>query len=240
MRRTATILALATALLAPVPALAQEASPTPSEQPCDFSKRGSVTLGTPSPRSIVAGESVTYTATLIGPLENYADRTGNSYRWATPSTKAPAEVTSAPAPILDRVEEGETATRTVTLLPTTNTRLVYHFGYATPKRQCLNVDGADSDVINVAPRLTLTAVRNGVRDYTFSGVATTPGLILNLYRVNADGSKVLTSQTRALENRTWKINRFFLGSGRFGFVVLTGRTMANAPGASNVRDTVIH
>jgi hypothetical protein len=227
--------AVALALLAPAPAFAQE-SPAPS---CN-DERGGVTLGTPSPRSIVAGETVTYTATLTGPLENYADHTGNSYRWADPSTKAPAEVTSAPAPILDRLEEGETATRTVTLLPTTNTRLVYNFGYATPRRGCLNADGADSDVINVAPRLTLTAVRNGVRDYTFSGVATTPGLILNLYRVNSDGSKVLTSQARATEDRTWKIDRKFLGSGRFGFVVLTGRTMANAPGESNVRATVIH
>lgn len=128
MRRTATVFALSTALLAPVPAFAQEASPPPSEKPCDYSKRGFVTLGTPSPHSIVAGETVTYTAILTGPLENYADRSNNSYRWATPSTKAPAEITSAPAPILDRLEEGETATRTVTLLPTTNTRLRYDFG----------------------------------------------------------------------------------------------------------------
>jgi hypothetical protein len=239
VRRTATVLTLSTALLAPAPAFAQEASPSPATSPCN-AQRGFVTLGTPSPRSIVAGEAVTYTATLTGPLENYADHTNNSYRWATPSTKAPAEVTSADEPILDRLEEGETATRTVTLLPTTNTRLLYSFGYATPTRRCLNADGQDSDVIDVAPRLTLTAVRNGVRDYTFSGVATTPGLILNLYRVNADGTKVLTSQARADADRTWKINRKFLGSGRFGFVVLTGRTMANAPGVSNTRPTVIH
>jgi hypothetical protein len=93
----------------------------------------------------------------------------------------------------------------------------------------------------VTPLLTLTAVRNGLRDYTFSGRAVSrPGHVLNLYRVQRDGTEVLTSRTPSTTAGTWTVRRFFLGSGEFGFVVRTPADQANAAGASNVRPTVIH
>ena len=65
-------------------------------------------------------------------------------------------------------------------------------------------------------------------------------MIISLYRVTADGQQVLTSQTRASStNGTWTLNRTFLGTGRFGFVVRTGQDLMNAPGASAVRSLTV-
>lgn len=258
MLRTTTVLALSAALLAPAPVLAQEspspsptatgasqhdAGPSPSPTPSNCNTGGFVAVSRPSSQQVVAGETVTLTLTGKGEVDNaYARFSG--YRWETPSRQGQVQwVTPVPDAAVDNVSPlgaGETATETVTLRPTTNTRLRVLWGF---RAGCLHADAGlrpEQSVIDVAPRLTLTAVRNGVRDYTFSGVATTPGLIVNLYRVDADGSRVLTSQGRATDAGTWTIRRRFLGSGRFGFVVHTGRTMANAPGASSTRPTVIH
>ena len=130
---------------------------------------------------------------------------------------------------------GEVST---TVRPPANTRL-----YA---RQvgCTSNPALLSRVLNVRTTLTLTAKRNGPRDYTFSGdslPARAGGLVVSLYRTTADGSQVLTAQTRA--NATtgdWSIRRVFTGSGRFGFQVRTGQDLQNAPGASNVRSTLVY
>lgn len=241
MRRTAPVLALA-ALLAPAPALAQE-SPQPTATPSNCNSGGSVSVSRPSSQRIVAGEAVTFTISGTGAVDD-AYATFSGYRWETPTrrgevqfeTPTPNEVVRQVAPLA----RGESASATVVLRPTTSTRVSTRYGF---RAGCLYADGGSArpdEVIDVAPRLTLTAVRNGVRDYTFSGVATTPGLVVNLYRVDVDGSRVLTSQTRATGDRTWTVRRTFLGSGRFGFVAVTGRTMANAPGESGTRPTVVH
>lgn len=221
------------------------ASPTPSPSPTSCTSGGRVSLSGPSDASVVAGEVVTVTATFTGGL-----RSGHlvlkGYDWETPTTQGPLPLTRTTTSVQHAdyysgaVAEGETTTHTWSLSPTTSTRYLADFGYQTTCGLYADGRSAFNHVIDVAPRLTLTAVRNAPRDYTFSGVATTPGLVLNLYRVRADGARVLTSQTRAADDSTWTIHRRFLGSGRFGFIVLTGRTMANAPGASNLRDTVIH
>lgn len=195
---------------------------------------------TASRRTITAGERVTVALAIPGPY-NRVEAYIHGYQWVTPTRQGGYDVLSSSGNGSGPFAPGESATRTVTIAPTNNTKVMWAGAiYCGPTSFHGDVFSADPTIIDVAPRLTLTAVRNGVRDYTFSGVATTPGLILNLYRVNADGSRVLTSQARATEDRTWTIHRKFLGAGRFGFVVLTGRTMANAPGASNLRDTVIH
>lgn len=249
MRRPlVTALALVLALLAPAPAWAQQSdtptvsgSPSPSPTPSNCAGTGGI-LPVISPQQITAGEEVTLSITWTGPLTNTFAQVRPGHRWATPTTKAAPEWTDgtpAATPIRD-VPEGETERQTYTLRPTTNTRLDVAFGYRTG---CLFADGflyGPRSVIDVAPRLTLDAVRTGVRSYRFSGTATRPGQVLSLYRVTADGSQALTAQTRATDARTWSLRRTFLGSGRFGFVLRTGRDMANAPGASNVRPTVIH
>ena len=131
---------------------------------------------------------------------------------------------------------------TFTVLPPANTRLLA----AQREEDCTDpVFGIEpSAVLNVRTALTLTAVRNGVRDYTFAGdslPARPGGLIVSLYRVTESGSQVLTAQTRAsATSGDWAINRKFTGSGRFGFVVRTGQDLRNAPGASNTRSTLVY
>jgi hypothetical protein len=99
-------------------------------------------------------------------------------------------------------------------------------------------------VLGVRTTLSLAAVRNGTRNYTFSGdslPARPGGLIVSLYRVNPDGSQVLTAQARASSaTGEWSLTRRFTGSGTFGFVVRTGQDLLNAPGSSRVRQTLIY
>lgn len=86
----------------------------------------------------------------------------------------------------------------------------------------------------------LLARRNDVRDYSFSTFYAGPaGKVGNLYRVTSDGREVLTSRTRMVPEFV-TINRKFLGSGRFGFVLRTGNDINSAGASTNVRDTVIH
>jgi glucose/arabinose dehydrogenase len=123
----------------------------------------------------------------------------------------------------------------VSLRPPGNTRL-----YA-QQRGC---PAGPQSIINVRTALSLSAERDGVRAYTFSGdslPARPGGLIVSLYRIASDGRQVLTAQSRAdAQNGEWRIVRRFTGTGRFGFLVRTGQDLQNAPGASNVRSTVIH
>jgi hypothetical protein len=98
-------------------------------------------------------------------------------------------------------------------------------------------------VLGVRTTLSLAAFRNGTRNYTFSGdslPARPGGLIISLYRINSDGSEVLTAQARASATTgEWTLTRRFTGSGTFGFIVRTGQDLQNAPGASHVRPTMI-
>jgi hypothetical protein len=118
--------------------------------------------------------------------------------------------------------------------PGTNTRL-----YA---RQVGCAEGA-SVVVEVRPLLTLAAKRNGTRDYTFSGraiPARAGGFVVALYRVTPEGKEVLTAHARTTSTGTFTIRRTFSGSGRFGFLVRTGRDIQNAAGASAVRPTLVN
>ena len=121
------------------------------------------------------------------------------------------------------------------LKPPTNTRL-----YA-QQRGCAI---GQSKVLNVRTQISLNVVRNGARDYTFSGRALPArpgGLIVSLYRVTPSGQQILAAQARASATTgVYTINRKFTGSGRFGFVVRTGQDLQNAPGASNVRSLLVY
>jgi hypothetical protein len=130
---------------------------------------------------------------------------------------------------------GSNGTITWEIRPPRNTRL-----YA-QQRGC---QAGNQVVLGVRTTLSLAAVRNGTRNYTFSGdslPARPGGLIVSLYRVNADGSQVLTAQARASATTgEWSLTRQFTGTGTFGFVVRTGQDLQNAPGSSRVRPTMIY
>ena len=101
----------------------------------------------------------------------------------------------------------------------------------------------DSVVLLVKPLVTMDVTRTGTRSYTFRGTSVpgrTGGLLLNLYRVNVDGSQVLTAQTRAAANGAWRIDRRFSGTGRFGFVVRSAPDIQNPTGQSPVRSVFIY
>ena len=122
--------------------------------------------------------------------------------------------------------------------PGGNTRL-----YA-QQRGCTAEPPRDSIVLSVRPALTLSWSRTGTRSYSFYGTsvpARTEGLIINLYRITADGQEVHAAQTRAsAEHGNWRINRTFSGSGRFGFVVRTSPDITNAAGRSNLQSVLIY
>jgi hypothetical protein len=130
---------------------------------------------------------------------------------------------------------GSDGTVSFSVRPPTNTRL-----YA-QQRGCT---AGSSVVLNVRTTLSFSVVRTGVRSYTFTGdslPARSGGLIVNLYRINADGSEALAGQARAdSTNGQWTLIRRFSGSGRFGFVARTGQDLLNAPGKSNVRSLLVY
>ena len=126
-------------------------------------------------------------------------------------------------------------TVTFQVRPGTNTRL-----YA-QQRGCTR---GGEVVLNVRTTLSIAVVRNGTRNYTFSGdslPARPGGLIVTVYRIAADGSEVLAAQARAdATTGDWSLTRQFSGSGRFGFVARTGQDLLNAPGRSNVRSLLVY
>lgn len=237
---------LAALVLTPVPADAQSASASPSPS-C------SAPYGSPSARiafaplpsrTVVAGELVTVEVAFTGALRS-ASVYLTGYDWETPTSKGPLPLHSADGRVQHRdthvqdVPAGETVRHAWTLAPTTSTRVSADVFSAEGNCGSQGHGSRSVGVLDVAPRLTLDAVRNGVRDYTFSGQASRDDQVLSLYRVTANGSQVLTAQTRSSGGR-WSLRRVFTGSGRFGFVVRTGRDMANAAGASTVRPTLVH
>lgn len=256
MRRPLVTTVTALALLAPAPAWAQESdtstagvqSPTPSPSPTCTPPYGSssarVELASLPTRSLVAGDRVPVEVTFTGGLSS-ASVYLTGYSWETATRKGALPLAQDGGRVQHRdthvrdVPEGETVRHVWTLAPTTNTRVGADVYFAMGNCGPQGHGSRSVGVLDVAPRLTLTAFRHGVRDYTFSGAASRHGQILSLYRVTASGSQVLTAQTQSDAGR-WSLRRTFLGSGRFGFVVRTGRDMANAPGMSNVRPTVIH
>jgi len=124
------------------------------------------------------------------------------------------------------------------LNPGTNTRCFVRYAGATDN----DARNSGSVVQNVSTAMSLTAIRNGRRDYTFQGriLPRRAGQLITLYRVESSGREVLTEQIRTDNTGTWRIRRVFTGSGRFGFVARTGQNLTNVAGRSNIRPTVIH
>ena len=117
--------------------------------------------------------------------------------------------------------------------PATNTRL-----YA-EQHGCAS---GPSTVVTVAPQLTLHWVRNGPRDYTFSGrtvPARAGGFVLALHRIDPDGKAPVRAHVRADANGVFRVRVVFSGTGRFGFDVRTGKDIQNDAGRSAVRSVLI-
>ena len=122
-----------------------------------------------------------------------------------------------------------------------------------------------SVVINVHTTLSLSAYRDGVRQYHFQGtnLPRRAGQLITLYRwarrdnngycdphiasgdYNAQSSDpncvaVRTATATTNSTNVWRIDRTFTGSGQFVFQVRTSQTLNNANGVSNPRLTIIH
>lgn len=164
----------------------------------------------------------------------------SGYRWEKPGVKTQPDLTISDPTGFRDIPAGETRTVSYSFIAQTNTQMQVGFGFQT---LCdLFADGLvdpSKQVVNVSPQMTIDAVRNGARGYTCTGTTTRTDAILSLYRVADDGRQVLTSQTRARADGSWRIDRRFLGSGRFGFALRTGRDIASAPGTSRVRPTLL-
>ena len=111
---------------------------------------------------------------------------------------------------------------------------------------CINGGDGSSEAVfdaEVRPVLTIAARRNSTRDYTFTGrVLPGRGQQVVLYRTGPDGggSRVLTARTVVRSDGTYRIDRRFSGSGRFGFYSAGEHSGTNLPGNSPVRPTLIY
>lgn len=98
-----------------------------------------------------------------------------------------------------------------------------------------------STYVSVSPVVSIAAERNAPRYYTFSGrVSPGRGQAVSLYRVDAAGHRVLTSRATVCGDGTYRIDRRFSGSGRFGFLVAVPPSATNLAGQSAERSTIIY
>jgi hypothetical protein len=204
---------------------------------CNDTATVNVTTTSPSP-SPTGTPACTTASTLLGTALISAMETARVTVTASRGSTVDLFAYTRPSTTFTIVRTGVVASNgTVSwdIRPPRNTRLFAQQRGCAPGNQV---------VLGVRTTLSLAAVRNGTRNYTFSGdslPARPGGLIVSLYRVNADGSEVLTAQVRASEaTGEWSLTRQFTGNGTFGFVVRTGQDLQNAPGASRVRPTLIY
>jgi hypothetical protein len=125
-----------------------------------------------------------------------------------------------------------------TLMPGTNTRCFLRYADATDAAPT----SSDSLAQSVATALSLSAYRDGVRQYHFQGsiLPHRSGQLITLYRIDNLGREIRTSTATTDASGIWRINRHFTGSGEFSFRARTSQTLTNAAGVSNTRLTVIH
>ena len=194
------------------PALAQQASPAPACRDVAVSS---------DPLVITAGS----TWSVGGELVNGDTReTTWRVRREIPAPEAFVRSESAPSTVQ-------------TLRMTENHRVTLNV--SAPDGSCeMNVRTFD---IGVRPAISIAATRNAPRNYTFSGrVLPAKGQLLTLYRHTDTGSRVITAQSRVQPDGSYRFDRRFTGSGRFGFSVATPGTSTNLAGSSATRPTVIH
>lgn len=145
---------------------------------------------------------------------------------------------------------GETAPRQLRSAVVTGGRAVFEVRpdrrmglYARFEEGCCTANaGTSSEVaLDVTARATITAVRNRAFDYTFTGaVRPAAGQRVTLWRVQADGRRVLTAASTVRTDGSYGFDRRFTGSGRFGFQVDVAGGEQAAAGRSPLRPTVVH
>lgn len=147
-----------------------------------------------------------------------------------------------PDPVRVVREQSDTATTVTWTLRLGETHAL-QVGARYDRTDCVPLGRPDQMPVTVGIRaaVTLEADRAAPRDYTFSGtVVPARGQQVSLFRVEADGRRVLTSRSTVQADGTYRVDRRFAGSGRFGFVVTVPTTSANDAGSSRVRPTVVH
>lgn len=219
LRLAVTVFALA--LVVPAPAQAQQTTPTPTpvhgDQACP-----TYTLAHPT-GPINVGETATVTATV-------ADDEDAAQFSLTRSQPAPAAIV--------RHTGGDVRTVTWTLRLGETHRFAVT---ASRGDSCIGGGtGSTEFAVAVRPSLTIAATRNAPRNYTFTGrVLPGRGQLVTLYRHDGD-RRVITAQSRVQPAGTYRVDRRFTGSGRFGFSVAVGASTTNLAGSSPLRPTVIH
>lgn len=203
---------------------------------CTDTATVTVAAASPSPSPTPTSTCTTATTLLGQPLINAMD-TANVTVTARAGSTVDLFAYTRPSTTFAVVRTGTVGSNgaiTWQVRPPRNTRL-----YA-QQRGC---SAGNQVVLGVRTTLSLSAVRNGTRNYTFFGdslPARPGGLIVSLYRITSSGSEVLTAQARASATTgEWTITRRFTGSGTFGFILRTGQDLQNAPGASHVRPTSV-
>lgn len=208
----ATTLAVS-AVMAPVPAFAQASYQDPA---CPTT---SIEVLTPSP---VSGQDVSVRVVVRD----------------APATSTVSLFRESPAPA-QTVREGQAENGSITWTLRLGENHTLRAGTQTPIGCVGGEQGRATIAVKAA--VSIAAKRNSVRDYTFTG-RVQPGYgSVALYRV--EGSRrVLTSRANVQPNGTYRIDRRFTGSGRFGFVAVAnpGSTGRYVAGESTVRPTVIH
>jgi hypothetical protein len=101
---------------------------------------------------------------------------------------------------------------------------------------------SDSGVINARTVISLSAVRTGVRTYTFQGrnLPRASGQLITLYRVDNNGNEIRTSNLVTDSSGIYRVSRQFTGSGTFQFKVRTSTTLNNTAGVSNTYTVNVH
>jgi hypothetical protein len=205
---------------------------------CTDTATVSIAAASPSPAPSPTAPACTTATTLLGqPLINAMD-TANVTVTARAGSTVDLFAYTRPSTTFTIVRTGVVPGNgaiTWQVRPPRNTRL-----YAQQRTGC---PAGNQVVLGVRTTLSLAAVRNGPRNYTFFGdslPARPGGLIVSLYRITSSGSEVLTAQARASATTgEWTLTRQFTGSGTFGFILRTGQDLQNAPGASHVRPTAV-
>jgi hypothetical protein len=144
----------------------------------------------------------------------------------------------SPAPVAVVRQASDTATSvTWTLRLGENHRFLVR---GETSQHCISGGGGGIVDTYVRPELSITARRNGPRDYTFRG-RVLPGRGQTVSLVRLDGTApVLTARTTVRPDGTYSVRRTFTGSGRFGFLVTVAASSTNRAGSSTARPTVIH
>ncbi|MBC7374950.1 MAG: hypothetical protein H7323_13255, partial [Frankiales bacterium] len=197
------------------------ASPTPTPTP--HADRACPTVTVAQPPTITSGQTVDIVVSVRSP---------SASNTVTLLRKDPAPVVAV------RTETTTATTTTFTVRLGETHRFV---ASASDGNSCLGGNSA-SFFAPVRALVSIAAVRNSTRTYTFTGRVQPAAGTVALYRVEASGRRVLTSTAPVQTDGTYRIDRTFLGSGRFGFVTVAkpGSTGRYSTSESAVRPTIIH